>query len=207
MESILPAVSCQFETSDAAAGSALSFTGGFLTSNRVQYTLTERNKYGLGGAIYVSNNTYTLSGLAFNNNSAFLGGALFASSDFSSGSSLSSLSYNANNALLGEDTPPPPAPARPPLPLQDCLFRFVTCRSKLKVPPFPFLYPVSTTRAASQGFGHAGERSSPSLPFPISMDACLNICCRKDRCHLEQSGSGSPLPSHGDCHSPSSEST
>jgi predicted outer membrane repeat protein len=136
MESILPAVSCQFETSDAAAGSALSFTGGFLTSNRVQYTLTERNKYGLGGAIYVSNNTYTLSGLAFNNNSAFLGGALFASSDFSSGSSLSSLSYNANNALLGEDSPSPTSSPPAGLPVQICHMQ-----EQVKGPTLPFSLP------------------------------------------------------------------
>ena len=67
----------------------------------MQFTLTERNKYGLGGAIYVGNDTFILRGLDFAANSAFLGGALFASSDFSRGASLSDLTYGTNNALLG----------------------------------------------------------------------------------------------------------
>ena len=86
------------------AGSALNYTGGFLASNRVQFTLTERNKYGLGGAIYVQNDTFILRGLNFAANSAFLGGALFASSDFSRGASLSDLTYGTNSALLGKYT-------------------------------------------------------------------------------------------------------
>ena len=68
----------------------------------MQFTLTERNKYGLGGAIYIRNDTFTLRALNFAANSAFLGGALFASSEFSRGASLSDLTYGTNSALLGD---------------------------------------------------------------------------------------------------------
>ena len=80
----------------------LYYSGGTLVGNSVQYSLTERNKYGLGGAIYVSNNSYSLQSLALSGNAAYFGGALFASCNFASGSALQSLAYGANTALLGE---------------------------------------------------------------------------------------------------------
>lgn len=69
----------------------------------MQYTLTERNKYGLGGALYLGNNSYALQDLTFLDNSAFLGGGLFASTNFTAGGQLQRLIYNENNALLGEN--------------------------------------------------------------------------------------------------------
>jgi len=124
-------ISCLFDTPQEAltcpAGSALDYTGGFLSSNRVQYTLTERNKYGLVGAIYVRNNTYALRGLELTNNSAFLGGGLFASSDFSSGSTLSGLTYGANSGLLGRGIlPPPPRTVHTPAPASSILHLILT---------------------------------------------------------------------------------
>ena len=74
-----------------------------MIGNRVQYTLTERNKYGLGGALYLGNDSYTLQDLTFSDNSAFLGGGLFASTNFAAGGQLQRLIYNQNNALLGEN--------------------------------------------------------------------------------------------------------
>lgn len=86
----------------SVSGSSLNYTGGFLSGNRVQYNLDERNKYGLGGGIYISNNSFILEGLDFINNSAYFGGAIFASSNFALGGSFGGLTFAQNNALLGD---------------------------------------------------------------------------------------------------------
>lgn len=82
-------------------GSFFNFTSGQVTGNRVQYTLQERNKNGLGGGIYIGNQSFILNGLTVGNNSAYFGGGLFFSADFGGGGVLSNIIFQPNYGLLG----------------------------------------------------------------------------------------------------------
>ena len=83
------------------AGSLLNYTGGSLSGNLVQYTLSERNKNGLGGAVYAETSNFVLDRLYLGNNSAYFGGGLFVSANFSAGGTLRNLVFGQNLGLLG----------------------------------------------------------------------------------------------------------
>lgn len=78
------------------------YSSGVLTSNRVQFSPGGRIKNGLGGALFLGNTSYIVEGLQLSNNSAFFGGALFTSCNFSEGGVLQNLSFGVNSGLMGE---------------------------------------------------------------------------------------------------------
>lgn len=87
--------------SSLTAGSFLNLTATNLTSNSVQYSLTERNKNGLGGAVYLQNSGFLLNRLNIGNNSAYLGAGVFVHANLSAGGLLQNLAFGLNTGLLG----------------------------------------------------------------------------------------------------------
>lgn len=102
IDSFMCRASCWLRRLGSVAGTSLSYTGGRVQSNYVRFNLNARDKRGLGGGLYLASSSFALSGIAFANNSAYFGGALFTSADLSSGGTLQKLTYGMNTALMGE---------------------------------------------------------------------------------------------------------
>ena len=80
----------------------LSFKSGKVTGNYVQYSLSERNKFGLGGGMFLGVSSFAIRSVAFTNNSAYFGGALYTSANFSGGGPLlEDLNFGTNYGLMG----------------------------------------------------------------------------------------------------------
>lgn len=82
-------------------GSSVVYDRGRLTGNSVQYSLNERNKDGLGGAVFLGNSSFSLRRLAFDGNSAYFGAGIFVNANLSRGGALQELTFGTNLGLMG----------------------------------------------------------------------------------------------------------